>query len=117
VADPFRHRRRRKVPCHDGPSGRRGGDGAADDRRPGGLPSPARAVRGALGRVRRDTAHRALSAALFAGRLATGGDVREVAQAARALPPAPPPARAADVLLDGLALLIIEGCAAVISAR
>jgi hypothetical protein len=43
--------------------------------------------------------------------------VREVAQAARALPPAPPPARAADVLLDGLALLIIEGCAAVISAR
>jgi DNA-binding CsgD family transcriptional regulator len=54
----------------------------------------------------------ALTAALFAGRL--GGDVaaRQVAAAARAAPPPEPPARAADLLLDGLALLITEGAAA-----
>ena len=50
----------------------------------------------------------ALSAAIFAGRLATGGGVLEAAEAARAAPPAPQPPRAADLLLDGLALLVTE---------
>jgi DNA-binding CsgD family transcriptional regulator len=51
----------------------------------------------------------ALSAALFAGRLALGGGVREVAEAARSAPPPPRPAPAPDLLLDGLALVITEG--------
>jgi DNA-binding CsgD family transcriptional regulator len=51
----------------------------------------------------------ALTAALFAGRLAGELDARQVARAARAAPPSPPPTRAVDLLLDGLALLIIEG--------
>jgi DNA-binding CsgD family transcriptional regulator/tetratricopeptide (TPR) repeat protein len=63
-------------------------------------------------RLARETYTEALSAALFAGRLATGADIREVAEAARALPAAPQPARAPDLLLDGLALLIIQGSAA-----
>jgi DNA-binding CsgD family transcriptional regulator len=49
----------------------------------------------------RDTYLEALSAALFAGRLAVGG-VSGVAIAARAAPPAARPARPADLLLDGL---------------
>jgi AAA ATPase domain len=57
----------------------------------------------------RETYLEALSAALFAGRLALGGGVREVAEAARAAPPPPQPARASDLLLDGLALVITEG--------
>ena len=51
----------------------------------------------------------ALSAALFAGRLAGPCGAREVAVAARALPePATPPAPV-DLLLDGLARMITEG--------
>jgi DNA-binding CsgD family transcriptional regulator len=57
----------------------------------------------------RETYLEALSAALFAGRLALGGGAREVAEAARAAPPPPPPVRAADLLLDGLALVITDG--------
>jgi DNA-binding CsgD family transcriptional regulator len=57
----------------------------------------------------RETYLEALSAALFAGRLALGGGVREVAEAARAAPPPPRPARAPDLLLDGLAVLLTEG--------
>jgi DNA-binding CsgD family transcriptional regulator len=60
-------------------------------------------------RLARETYLEALSAALFAGRLALGGGVREVAQAARAAPPPPRPARAPDLLLDGLAVLITDG--------
>jgi DNA-binding CsgD family transcriptional regulator len=45
---------------------------------------------------------------MFAGRLATGAGVREIAEAARAAVPPPAPA-APDLLLDGLALLITEG--------
>jgi DNA-binding CsgD family transcriptional regulator len=51
----------------------------------------------------------ALSAAVYAGRLASGGDLREVAECVRAAPAAPQPPGAADLLLDGLALLITEG--------
>jgi len=54
----------------------------------------------------------ALTAALFAGRLGGEVDARQVAAAARAAPPAEPPAHAADLLLDGLALLITDGAAA-----
>jgi hypothetical protein len=54
----------------------------------------------------------ALSTAMFAGRLAVGGGAQEVAEAARWAPASPQPAGAADLLLDGLALLITEGYAA-----
>src|SRR6267142_1942549 len=54
----------------------------------------------------------ALTAAVFAGRLAGEFDARRVAREAHAAPPAAPPARAADLLLDGLALLATEGHAA-----
>jgi DNA-binding CsgD family transcriptional regulator len=58
----------------------------------------------------RDTYLEALLAALFAGRLASGGDVREIAESARMAPLlSAQPVRASDLLLDGLALLILEG--------
>jgi hypothetical protein len=60
-------------------------------------------------RLARDTYLEALSATLFAGRLALGGGVLEVAQAARAAPRSPQPARVPDLLLDGLAVLITDG--------
>jgi DNA-binding CsgD family transcriptional regulator len=62
-------------------------------------------------RLARETYLEALSAAVFAGRLALGGGVREVAAAARAAPP-PPRVRPQDLLLDGLATLITQGFAA-----
>jgi DNA-binding CsgD family transcriptional regulator len=54
----------------------------------------------------------ALSAALFAARLARGGGLVEVALAARAAPVSRQPPRAVDLLLDGLALLVTDGHAA-----
>lgn len=60
----------------------------------------------------RETYLDALTAALFAGRLGGEWDARRVAEAARAAPPAPPQPRAADLLLDGVAALVIEGHAA-----
>src|SRR5215510_4920146 len=60
-------------------------------------------------RLARETYLEALFAALFAGRLALGGGVREVAEAARAAPSPQQPARAPDLLLDGLALVVTEG--------
>jgi DNA-binding CsgD family transcriptional regulator len=54
----------------------------------------------------------ALTAALFAGRLGGGVDTGQVAVAARAAPPPQSAPRAADLLLDGLALLISDGAAA-----
>ena len=62
-------------------------------------------------RLARETYLDALSAAIFAGRLALGGGLREVAEAARAAP-SPGPVRGPDLLLDGLALLICEGYSA-----
>jgi DNA-binding CsgD family transcriptional regulator len=50
----------------------------------------------------RATYLQAFSAGMFAGRLALGGGVLEVARAARAAPPPPGPGRALDLLLDGL---------------
>ncbi len=60
----------------------------------------------------RETYLDAFSAAMFAGRLAGGVGVLEVARAARAAPPAPQPPRPLDLLLDGLAVLMTEGYAA-----
>jgi DNA-binding CsgD family transcriptional regulator/tetratricopeptide (TPR) repeat protein len=57
----------------------------------------------------RETYLDALWAAMFVGRLASGSGLLEVAQAARGAPPSSQPPRAADLLLDGLALLITEG--------
>jgi DNA-binding CsgD family transcriptional regulator len=60
----------------------------------------------------RETYLDALTAAMFAGRLAQGPNARDVARAALSAPrPADPP-RASDLLLDGLALLITDGYAA-----
>jgi DNA-binding CsgD family transcriptional regulator len=57
----------------------------------------------------RETYLEALSAAMFAGRLAApGGGVRDVAQAASAAP-APPLAGGPDLLLDGLVRLFSDG--------
>ena len=60
----------------------------------------------------RETYLATLGAALYAGRFAVGGGMREVAEAARWAPTAPQLARGPDLLLDGLALLITEGYAA-----
>jgi DNA-binding CsgD family transcriptional regulator len=54
----------------------------------------------------------ALTAALFAGRLAGACDARSVAMSARVAPPSPGPSRGADLLLDGLVALITEGSSA-----
>src|SRR5580704_16612127 len=58
----------------------------------------------------RETYLEAFTAALFVGRLSPA--VGEVARAARMAPAPVAPARAADLLLDGLALLVTEGYAA-----
>jgi DNA-binding CsgD family transcriptional regulator len=60
----------------------------------------------------RQTYREALAAAMYAGRFATGGGLREAAEAARAARLAPPPPGADDLVIDGLALLITEGYAA-----
>jgi DNA-binding CsgD family transcriptional regulator len=54
----------------------------------------------------------ALAAAIFAGRLGSARGVLEVAEAARVAPPAPRPARAIDLLLDGLTRRFTDGFAA-----
>jgi hypothetical protein len=59
-------------------------------------------------RLARETYLDALAAVTFAGRLALGGGMREVAEAARMAPP-PGPARGPDLLLDGISLVICEG--------
>ena len=60
----------------------------------------------------RETHLEAMAAAMFAGRLGGKPGVREAAQAARAAPVAPQPARPIDLLLDGLATRFTEGYAA-----
>jgi DNA-binding CsgD family transcriptional regulator len=60
----------------------------------------------------RETYLEAMAAAMFAGRLGTRPDVREVAEAALVAPAAPQPPRAIDLLLDGLAARFTEGYAA-----
>ena len=58
----------------------------------------------------RETYLEAFTAALFVGRLSPA--VGDVARAVRTAPAPPAPARAPDLLLDGLALLVTEGYAA-----
>jgi DNA-binding CsgD family transcriptional regulator len=60
-------------------------------------------------RMARDTYLEALLAAQFAGRLASGGSAREIAEAARAAMSPAQPEQVSDLLLDGLALLVTEG--------
>jgi DNA-binding CsgD family transcriptional regulator len=60
----------------------------------------------------RTTYLEALSAAMFAGRLARGGDVVEVSEAALAGPAPPQPPRPPDLLLRGLAVRFTKGYAA-----
>ncbi len=60
----------------------------------------------------RETYLDAWQAAVFAGHLAGGGDLAEVSRTAWALPPPERPPRAADLLLDGLSLLVTDGPAA-----
>jgi DNA-binding CsgD family transcriptional regulator len=60
-------------------------------------------------RLARETYLEALSAALFAGRPPPASGLREAGETARAAPPPLGPARAPDLLLDGLALLATDG--------
>ena len=76
---------------------------------PGLLLAAAKRLESLDARLAREIYLDALTAALFAGRLGGACDAREVAAAARAAPPAAPSPKAADLLLDGLALLITEG--------
>jgi DNA-binding CsgD family transcriptional regulator len=62
--------------------------------------------------VARETHLEALAAAIWAAGLGSPGGLAEVAEAARAVPPLPVPARAVDVLLDGLVLRWTQGYAA-----
>jgi DNA-binding CsgD family transcriptional regulator len=57
----------------------------------------------------RETHLEAMAAAMFAGRLGDGPDVREAAEAAQAGPGAPQPPRAIDLLLDALATRFTDG--------
>jgi DNA-binding CsgD family transcriptional regulator len=57
----------------------------------------------------RETYLDALTAALFAGRLSKGARAVDVARAARTAPQPEAGLRASDLLLNGLALLIVEG--------
>jgi hypothetical protein len=60
----------------------------------------------------RETYLDAWHAAMLAGHLAGAGDLLEVSRAARALPAPAHPPRAADLLLDGLSLMVTDGPAA-----
>ena len=60
----------------------------------------------------RETYLDAWGAALFAGRLASTGNLLEVSHAAMSAPPPTSPPRASDLLLDGLATAVTEGRAA-----
>ncbi len=62
--------------------------------------------------IARETHLEAMAAAMFAGRFGDDPDVRVTAEAARAAPPAPKPARPSDLLLDGLATRFIDGYSA-----
>jgi DNA-binding CsgD family transcriptional regulator len=63
-------------------------------------------------RLSRDTYLDALTAAMFAGDLATDSGLLDAARAVRSAPAAPAPPRPADLLLDGLATRFTEGYAA-----
>ena len=62
----------------------------------------------------RETYLDALGAAIFAGRLAEGAGVDQVAEAARRAPPRPQPPQTMDLLLDGLTTRFTDGYAAAV---
>jgi DNA-binding CsgD family transcriptional regulator len=64
------------------------------------------------GALARQTYLEAWTAAAFAGRFAQDGNLHEVSRAARSAPPPPTPPAPHDLLLDGLAVLAIDGRAA-----
>jgi DNA-binding CsgD family transcriptional regulator len=64
----------------------------------------------------RETYLEALSVAMFAGRVDSRSDLLRVAEAARAAAPSSAPPGPADLLLDGLALLVMEGHGAAAAA-
>ena len=64
----------------------------------------------------RETHLESLWAAIYAGNLGRPGGIREAALAAQAAPPGPDPARAVDVVLDAVALLVTQGHAAAAAA-
>jgi DNA-binding CsgD family transcriptional regulator len=72
----------------------------------------ARELEAADPELARATYLEALSAAMFAGRLAGVGGVREISEAALAGPAAPQPPRPSDLLLQGLAVRFTDGYAA-----
>ena len=82
---------------------RRSGDGARL------LLSAARRLEQLDAALARETYLEALAVAVWAGDLGLPGGVRTAAEAARAAPPAPGPARVADILLDALALRLTAG--------
>jgi DNA-binding CsgD family transcriptional regulator len=63
-------------------------------------------------RQARETYLEAIEAAIIAGRLGGNGGLSEVAAAAQNAPPAPHPARAMDILLDGLTARLTGGYSA-----
>ena len=64
------------------------------------------------GELAREAYLEAFGAAMFAGQLGGQHGLREVAEAVRAAPPGPQPARPSDLLLDGMALRYLEHQAA-----
>jgi len=64
------------------------------------------------GALARQTYLDAWTAAVYAGRFAQAGNLRDVSRAARSAPPPPDPAAPHDLLLDGLAVLVTDGRAA-----
>jgi DNA-binding CsgD family transcriptional regulator len=67
----------------------------------------ARALESLDVRASREAHLEALEASVYSGRYGNGGAVHKAAEAALAAPPAPKPATAADLLLDGVAELLL----------
>ena len=65
-------------------------------------------------RLARETHLQALGAAIWAGESEQPGTLTEIAAATRTAPPSPVPPRAEDVLLDALAIRLLEGHAAAV---
>ena len=101
--DPLRHARVDLLRAQIAFAVSRGGDV------PGLLVKAAKQLESLEVTLARETYLDAMSAAMVAGRLASGCGLLEVAQAARAAPPPVQTPRAPDLLLDGLALVITEG--------
>jgi len=79
---------------------------------PARLLAAARRLDGLEARLARDTYLDALAAGVYVGPLAGETDLRRIAVAARCAPPAPPPGRPHDLLLDGLVVALTDGYAA-----